>query len=160
MRDRSKTIAALRRLIERPGTPQEGETALRLLNMLGGKEWVPRPFNPKMFPVGTEVFYCYWCYRNVRGTIINRSPKMRNNECWLGIKFDCYSRARWVPVTSELGCHISLDPFEGNEEEILYRGDIDWQEKDREFQEKLRSLGIVFDNDLECKKALEVGLLN
>jgi hypothetical protein len=37
MRDRSKTIASLRRLIERPGTPQEGETARRLLEMMGGK---------------------------------------------------------------------------------------------------------------------------
>lgn len=34
MRNRTKTIEALRRLAERPGTPQEGETARRLLERI------------------------------------------------------------------------------------------------------------------------------
>jgi len=142
MRDRSKTIAALRRLIERPGTPHEGETARRLLEMMGGKDWVPHPFNPSEFPVGTRVFYCYWCYRNDEGTMCKQAPKWIQGKWWMRIKFDRLKQPRWVPVTSELGCHLGLKPFEGNDCEVLYHRDIDWEEHDREFIQRLKDLGI------------------
>ena len=49
------------------------------------------------------------------------------------IKFERLKQARWVPVTSPLGCHLSLTPFEGNEQETLYRMDLEWEEHDREW---------------------------
>jgi hypothetical protein len=58
------------------------------------------------------------------------------------LKFTHRLRPLWVPVTSALGCHIGLVPFTGNEEETLYRGDIDWQERDRKFRESCAALGI------------------
>ena len=45
MRNRTKTIEALRRLAERPGTPQEGETARRILDRIE---------EPKSFRYGIE----------------------------------------------------------------------------------------------------------
>ncbi len=58
------------------------------------------------------------------------------------LKFDHLKQPRWVPVTSNLGCHIAAVPFSGNEEETLYRGIVDWQERDREFRESCAVLGI------------------
>lgn len=42
MRDRQKTIESLRRLAERPGTPQEGETARKKLRELEAQEPQPK----------------------------------------------------------------------------------------------------------------------
>src|SRR5208337_5001128 len=142
MRDRSKTIAALRRLIERPGTPQEGETARRLLEMMGGKDWVPRPFNPSEYPVGTRIYYCYWCYDNDTGTMCKQAPKWNHGQWWMRIKFDRLKQPRWVPVTSELGCHLGHEPFKGNEHDVLYHRDIDWEETYRKMIEKFKAHGI------------------
>ena len=142
MRDRSRTIEALRRLAERPGTPAEGETAHRLLEMMGAVEWNARPFDVAIFRPGATVFYCYWCYRNARGTICKQPPRSRRGQWWMRIKFDHLKQPRWVPVTSLLGCHLSLEPFAGNEEETLYRMDLDWQEHDRAFMARLAALGI------------------
>lgn len=50
-----------------------------------------------------------------------------------------------VPVTSPLGCHIGLVPFEGNEAETLYRGDIDWEEKEQQWRNELKAHGIDLD---------------
>lgn len=136
MRDKAKTIASLRRLAERPGSPNEGEIARRLLEQLGAKTWVPRPFEPKMFPPGTAVFYCYWCYRNDRGVVRTKPPKMIRGQWWMLIKFDHLKQARWVPVTSDLGCHLSLTPFVGDEAEILYHRDLDWEETIRQIVDK------------------------
>ena len=158
MRDRSKTIASLRRLIDRPGTPQEGETARRLLKMMGGKDWVPRPFNASMFPCGTEVFYCYWCYSNDRGTVCKQSPKMERGQWWMRIKFDRLKQPRWVPVTSELGCHLGFTPFEGNDKDVLYHRDADWEETYRKMLEEFKAYGIEVSR-LEREEDLEVGLL-
>ena len=58
------------------------------------------------------------------------------------LKFDRLKQPRWVPVTSKLGCHIGLIPFEGNEATTLVRMDLDWQQKDADFLQKLRDLGI------------------
>jgi len=142
MRDRSKTIASLRRLIERPGTPQEGETARRLLEMMGGKDWVPRPFDASMYPCGTVVYYCYWCYENDRGTIRTKPPKWIQGQWWMLIKFDRLKSARWVPVTSDLGCHLGFEPFVGNDQKVLYLRDVDWEIKDEEFKKSCAALGI------------------
>ena len=142
MRDRSKTIASLRRMIERPGTPEEGQTARRLLEMMGGENWIPRPFDPAEWPFGTRLFYCYWCYDNDIGTVRTKPPKFVQGQWWMLIKFDRLKQARWVPVTSDLGCHIAKQPFWGDEAETLYRGEIEWKEIDRKFGEKLDSLGI------------------
>jgi hypothetical protein len=134
VRDKAKTIASLRRLAERPGSPNEGEIARRLLEQLGAKAWVGRPFNPvEEFFSGATIYYCYWAYRNERGVICKQAPKMQRGEWWMRIKFERLKQARWVPVTSPLGCHLSLTPFEGNEQETLYRMDLEWEEHDREW---------------------------
>ena len=145
MRDKQRTIEALRHLAERPGTPQEGETARRLLALMGGVEWIVKPFDPALFPVGTTVFYCYWTYRNLRAVVMTGKDGLyqtHRGQTWMRLKFTHLLHPRWVPVTSELGCHIALERFSGNEEETLYRGDIDWQERDREFREQCAALGI------------------
>jgi len=155
MRDRSKTIASLRRLIERPGTPQEGETARRLLEMMGGKDWVPRPFDASMYPCGTVVYYCYWCYENDRGTVRTKPPKWIQGQWWMLIKFDRLKSARWVPVTSELGCHLGLKPFENNEYQVLSHMDIEWEETYRKMLDEFRACGIDVSK-LEREEDLEV----
>lgn len=142
MRDRAKTIAGLRAMAERPGSPNEGEIAKRLLAQLGVKPWNPRVFNPSVFPRGTVIFYCYWCYGNDRGVIACDAPKSERGQWWMRIKFDRLKQARWVPVTSLLGCHIDVFPFTGNEAETLYRMDLEWEEKERQLIEKLRKSGI------------------
>lgn len=118
MRNRAKTLASLRRLAERPGTKHEGDTARRMLERMG--EWQGRAFDPAAFPPKTEVYYCYWCYRNERGIVRKPAPKKLQGQWWMLIKFDSLKSPRWVPVTSKLGCHIALRPFKGEEAEILY----------------------------------------
>ena len=158
MRDRSKTIAALRRLAERPGTPQEGETAIRLLEMMGGKDWVPRPFDASMFPCGTVIYYCYWCYENDRGTIRTKPPKLIRGEWWMLIKFDRLKSARWVPVTSEVGCHLGFVPFKGNDQKVLYHRDIEWEETYRQMLAEFRKYGIDVSR-IERDEPAEVELM-
>lgn len=142
MRDRQATIEALRRLAERPGTPHEGDTARRLLERMGAPEWVVTELDASLFPVGTEVFYCYWCYRNDRA-VVRSLPKTIQGQQWIRMKFDRLKQARWVPVTSHVGCHIAREPFTGNVEETLYRKDVDWAVKDAEFKQWLRECGIT-----------------
>lgn len=145
MRDRSKTIDSLRRLAERPGSVEEGNTARRLLELMGGTDWIPTLFDPHKFPLGSVVYYCYWCYRNDRAVVVkgrNGLFQYHQGQTWMRLKFDRLKTPRWVPVTSNLGCHIGIAPFVGNEAEVLYRRDIDWQIHDAEFREKLRNLGI------------------
>ncbi len=128
MRNRSKTIESLRRLAERPGTPAEGDTALRLLEKMGAKmppRYVGRIFSLGQFPRGTRIFYCYWCYDNDQGTIDCNRPKVIDGQIWMRIKFDRLKAPRWVPVTSKRGCHIALEPFEGDEAILLYNLYID-----------------------------------
>jgi hypothetical protein len=60
------------------------------------------------------------------------------------IKFDRLKQARWVPVTSELGCHLSLTPFEGNEQETLYQRDVDWEAK---MEERIREFTKIFGEE-------------
>lgn len=139
MKNKSKTIDALRRVAERPGSPNEGEIAKRLLAQLGVKHWTPRQFIRSDWLKGKEVFYCYWCYRNDHGVIASDKTQVHRGETWLRIKFDRLKQPRWVPVTSPLGCHIGTEPFTGNESETLYRRDLDWEEHDREFLERMRS---------------------
>lgn len=154
MRNRKKTIEALRRLADRPGTPHEGEVARRFLELFGGKEWIPRPFVASDFPVGARIFYCYWCYKNESGIVCKQPPKMIRNQWWMRIKFDNLKQPRWVPVTSDLGCHLGFNPFKGNEKDILYHMDIDWEETFRKMMEEFKSNGIdaskfEFDEDEE-----------
>jgi len=141
-RDRAATIQALRRLAERPGTPEEGETARSLLKQFGGVTWVPLPFNPSDFPPGTVVFYCYWCYRNDRAVVCKQSPKWQRGGWWMRLRFDRLKQPRWVPVTSTLGCHLGKEPFTGNVEETLYRRDVDWALKDAELRKRFEAHGI------------------
>jgi hypothetical protein len=144
MRNKQKTIESLRRLAERPGSPNEGEIARALLEQLGAKFWKARPFAPSLFPPGTVVYYCYWCYRNDRGVVRTKPPKVIQNQWWMLIKFDRLKQARWVPVTSELGCHLSLTPFEGNEQETLYQRDVDWEAK---MEERIREFTKIFGEE-------------
>src|SRR6185437_9694615 len=119
-RNRHRTIESLRRLADRPGTVAEGEAARKLLEKLGPNEWVPKPFDAVLFPAGTTVFYCYWAYDNQRGVVCKQPPKMQRGNWWMRIKFDRLKQPRWVPVTSIVGCHIGLQPFQGREQKILY----------------------------------------
>lgn len=122
MRNRRKTIEALRRLAERPGTPEEGATAARLLEQMAGNGPKRREFNADEFPLLAEVWYAYWCYRNEHGYIASKKPKTINGKTWVRIKFDHIKQPRWVPVTSsECGCHISRTPFSAEEAEDLYQ---------------------------------------
>jgi hypothetical protein len=142
MRNKAKTIESLRRLAERPGTPNEGEIARRLLEQLGARFWKGRSFDPQVFAPGVTVYYCYWTYRNERGVICKQPPKTIRGEVWLRIKFEKYKQPRWVPVTSPLGCHLSYKPFEGDEQETLYRMDLEWRERDKELAEMLKHAGL------------------
>ena len=85
-----------------------------------GNQPQARAFNPADFPWGTEVWYSYWCYRNQHGVIVSQKTLIEQGETWLRIKFDYLKQARWVPVTSRHGCHISKQPFPPQEEEYLY----------------------------------------
>lgn len=113
MRDKQRTIESLRRLAERPGTPQEGETARRILEkMVENSKTTQRSrgrvFNHSDFPVLAEVWYSYWCYPNQHGYIVGSKIKQTEGRIWMRIKFDHLKQPRWVPVTSsECGCHIS-----------------------------------------------------
>ena len=140
MRDRQKTIEALRRLAERPGTPEEGETAKRLLKQFGALEWIVTPFDHAKFPKGTRVFYCYWCYRNEPATVVQSVLKHTGGETWMCLKFDSLKRSRWVPVTSPLGCHIGMKPFKGDDAETLYRMTLNWREQDIELAALIASM--------------------
>jgi hypothetical protein len=120
MRNRRQTIESLRRLAERPGTKAEGETARRLLEAMTAGMPQPKPFNLSEFPRGTEIWYAYWCYWNCRGTVRTKPPKMIQGKWWMLIKFDHLKQARWVPVTSGKGCHISKRPFTAEETEFLH----------------------------------------
>lgn len=116
MRDKQRTIESLRRLAERPGTPQEGETARRLLEkMVGSKSTTHargRIFSHVDFPVLSEVWYAYWCYPNQHGFIASDKIKQTEGKIWMRIKFDHLKQPRWVPVTSlECGSHISRTPW-------------------------------------------------
>lgn len=138
MRDRSKTIESLRRVAERPGSPNEGEMARRLLAQLGVMAWTPKPF--EHYPKGTRVFYCYWCYRNDAATVASSEVKQVRGEKWMLLKFDRIKRARWVPVTSSLGFHLGLEPFSGDVGETLYRMNLDWKRQDDELAALLRRI--------------------
>jgi hypothetical protein len=72
------------------------------------------------------------------------------------LKFDRLKHPRWVPVTSDLGCHIALKPFAGNEKEVLYRRDIDGQIHDREFRDSCAALGIDLTRVSEQKRTWHV----
>jgi hypothetical protein len=122
-RDRRKTIASLRRLAARPGTPEEGETARRLLEkMSAAPMWAVKPFLAGEFPRGTSVFYNYWAYRgNESCQIIGKEPKLIDGKTWIRMKFDRLKQPRWVPVTSAMGCHISRTPLSAQESEYMCR---------------------------------------
>ena len=75
------------------------------------------------------------------------------------IKFDRLKQPRWVPVTSNLGCHLGFTPFVGNEKGVLYHKDIDWEETYRKMLEKFKAYGIDVSR-IEREQDLEVGLLN
>ena len=119
MRNRRQTIESLRRLAARPGPTAEGETAQRLLEKMAGNGPVPKPFNLADFPRGTRIWYAYWCFRNVPGTIIGREAKIFEGRVWLRIKFDHLKTPMRVPVTSGKGCHIAKHPFSEQETEYL-----------------------------------------
>lgn len=139
MRNRRQTIESLKRLAERPGTPAEGETAQRLLEKMGGavRQFpTPRMFSLSEFPRGARVFYCYWAYNNMPGTIACDGPNVIEGYVWMKIKLDYLKTPRWVPVTSRLGCHLSRDSFEGEEAKALYHMDWEWEEKAQEFLRK------------------------
>ena len=72
------------------------------------------PFDAAKFPPGTRIFYCYWCYSNKAGTVRKLPPRWIQGRWWMHVKFDHLKQPRWVPVTSEKGCHIATEPFTGD----------------------------------------------
>lgn len=126
MRNRGKTIASLRRLAERPGTPAEGETARRLLEKMEASLPTPKLFKIELFPRGTRIFYNYWCYGNMHGTIVGKAPKTVKGRIWMRIKFDYLKHPRWVPVTRELGGHLSLTALPPDEVNYLWGIQPEW----------------------------------
>jgi hypothetical protein len=60
-----------------------------------------------------------------------------------------------VPVTSELGCHLGLKPFENNEYQVLSHMDIEWEETYRKMLDEFRACGIDVSK-LEREEDLEV----
>lgn len=107
MRNRRKTVASLRSLAERPGTPEEGATARKLLERMVGSVPAPKLFSAAEFPRGTAVFYNYWAYpQNDPCIIVGKKPKIIQGQTWLRMKFAHLKQPRRVPVTSEKGCHI------------------------------------------------------
>ena len=87
-----------------------------------------------------------------------QAPKWIQGKWWMRIKFDRLKQPRWVPVTSELGCHLGLKPFEGNDCEVLYHRDIDWEETYRKMLEEFRAHGIDVSR-FESEEESEVVLL-
>jgi hypothetical protein len=61
---------------------------------------------------------------------------MINSQWWMLIKFDRLKTARWVPVTSSLGCHIGLVPFTGYEAEALFYRDAKYWEQSTTFEQE------------------------
>lgn len=121
MRNRRKTIESLRRLAERPGTPSEGEVARKLLDKLMGGLPAPKPFNVADFPRGTLVYYNYWAYPiNDPCVIVGKEPKTIQGQVWLRMKFNHLKQPRRVPVTSEIGCHISKTPLSREDSGYFY----------------------------------------
>jgi hypothetical protein len=123
-RNRRRTIESLKRLAERPGTPEEGKTARALLEKMLGN--IPKPFDPAEFPRGTAVFYNRWAYpQNDPCVIVGREPKIIQGETWLRMSFPHLKQPRRVPVTSRKGCHISKAPLAAADAEYLY---FEWRD--------------------------------
>ena len=119
MRDRRQTIAALRRLADRPGTPHEGDTARRMLRKMEANNPPdpppmppPKPFDASRFPRGTNVFYNRWAYPINDPCVVLSEPKIIEGQTWIRMKFQHLKQPRWVPVTSSKGCHISILPLD------------------------------------------------
>lgn len=127
-RNHSKTIASLERLAERPGTPEEGATARRLLEkMRGNRPSPPTPneYDFKEFPRFTRIYYNYWAYAaNCPGEIVGKTATIERGIIWVRIKFDHLKHPSRVPVTSRKGCHLSLTPLEPERAMWLQRS---WQ---------------------------------
>lgn len=121
MRNRRKTIASLRRLADRPGTPEEGETARALLERMEGFVRPRRLFTESEFPRFTKIYYNYWAYAwNEKGIIVGKTPRQIQGQTWVRIKFDHLKSPRSVPVTStKHGCHISREPISKEESDEL-----------------------------------------
>ena len=126
MRNRHKTIESLRRLAERPGTKHEGEVARQILERMEGNTPLPKvfPFNGSDYPVGTEVFYNYWAYPKNDPCAVTKGRdgayKVIGNQTWMRLKFDHLKSARWVPVTSVKGSHISRTPLSNEDAQYMH----------------------------------------
>lgn len=134
-----RTIEALKRLAERPGTPAEGEVARAMLEKLGVRH--VKDFDPAEWPEGKRVFYNYWAYFNEAGAVCKQPHKIQRGQIWLRIKFDRLKQARWVPVSSEhYGCHLTEQPMTREESKDTWN--FDWRENERELWERLNRAGI------------------
>lgn len=127
MSDRRKTMAALKRLADRPGTPGEGAVARAMLERMEANTAVrpaPKPFRFEDFPIGCQVYYNRWAYPENDPCIVfpmKTAPHFRTIEgqIWMRLSFTHLKRPRWVPVTSSKGCHISLTPLSPADAEYL-----------------------------------------
>ena len=147
VRNRRRTIAALRRLAERPGTPHEGIVAKIMLERMAGNSPQPKPFRLADFPLGTAVFYNYWAYpQNDPCTIAAGRRGVLHQTCagqtWMRLRFNHLKQPRWVPVTSVKGSHISKEPLSEADAKYLHMPhetdfDVD------EWIQDLRSRGVI-----------------
>jgi hypothetical protein len=124
-RNRLQTIEALRRLAARPGTKHEGETASRMLDRMVKNNFAPKPFSLESFPLGSAVFYNYWAYPQNCPCIVcegrgHTRAKVIQSQTWMRLRFAHLKQPRWVPVTSERGCHISLVPLSEQDAHEMY----------------------------------------
>lgn len=90
MRDKQRTIESLRRLAERPGTPQEGETARKKLWEMEAKT-VPkakpeRPVEPTIRYVHYEGEVDIDLLKEILGVKTARNPRVKPTVTWQDVE--------------------------------------------------------------------------
>lgn len=90
MRDKQRTIESLRRLAERPGTPQEGETARKKLREMEAKtvskERPERPVEPNIRYVHYEGEVDIDLLREILGVKTARNTRVKPTATWQDVE--------------------------------------------------------------------------
>lgn len=129
----SRKIAALRALVDRPGTAAEGAVARQMLERMEAKtpcHLRPAPQHSihatpeeirRRFPRGARVFYNCWAYiANDPGRVTGYSRDPR----WVRVKFDNLKTIRSIPAYSNLGWHLSTEPLSADDGYYLCGNDL------------------------------------
>lgn len=68
------------------------------------------------FKKGMSVFYNCWAYMPNSPAIVVGMPRPAlDNWCWIKLQFDHLKSRRNVPIYSNRGCHLSLEPLSKDE---------------------------------------------